>query len=62
MARGQQHSHKNHRAHKNRRISNTEQQQRWGGLKPIITGPLGEAKHHTLVASLAHRAEKKRVA
>ncbi len=61
MGRGQQHTDKKHRANKNRRTS-TEREQRWGGLKPIITGPLGDAKFPHNVSSVAHRPEKKRAA
>lgn len=60
MSRGHQHSNKKHRANRNRREVTHQRQARWGGLKPIITGALGEAKHHTMVASIAHKDDDKK--
>jgi hypothetical protein len=62
MPRGHQHSNKKHREDKSRRETPRQRHQPWGGLKPIITGALGEAKHHTLVTSIANKHEKKRAA
>ena len=54
MSRRHHHSGNKHRVNKPRRAGGRDRQQPWGGLKPIITGALGEAKHHATVASIAH--------
>lgn len=62
MRREHRNSDLKHRASRNRR-DKSERQQPWGGLKPIITGAIGDAKHHTTVASVANKpGDKKRAA
>jgi hypothetical protein len=56
MRRAQQQPNKDHRDVSSRREHSN---QRWGGQKPIITGPLGEAKsRNTLADKLAAKPKR----